>query len=100
MKLGIPIPLFLFRFMPRRTKRKIANEVLLPALLSPPHKDEFLSKALEFIEQNYDPKSGQDYKNTEEEIRELLEVFPALTPYKIYLLHTVGNCRIKYELPV
>lgn len=90
----------LFRIMPRKAKRKVMNEAILPIMLDSPQKDEFISNVLKFVEERYDPKAGQSYKNTEEEIEELLEAFPPLALYKVYLLHTVRNCRVKYELPV
>jgi hypothetical protein len=60
--------------------------------------DLVVSLILEKIEETYDINKGKNYKSAEEEVDMELEKIPEFKPYRIYLVNTVRNLRIKHGL--
>lgn len=75
----------LLRIMPNKMQTRVINKTYLPDILESTSGNDFMTRMLEGIGKIYNPVAGQKYKNTEEEVNEVLQTFPPLAPYKAYL---------------
>lgn len=96
----IPIPSSALKLLPRRYKEKIATN-----LLNTMEEENLMPEIVQIIidqieKKGYDKSEGVKFKNTEDEIKEALDRFPQLQPYKVYFSRWCERKRRENGLPV